>query len=691
MLFAAAFVVTLLVIGVLAVYFLFDANQFRDELAAALSEQTGREVTLEGDLSLTVFPRLAVRTEGVTVGNAPAFGPEPMLQLERVAAGVDFIGLVNSRLDIEKVEVIGFVLKLAVRGDGMDNWSDLIEAASEADTSELPGQEEGPNVEIDASGGDVEVTFGGIEIRDASVTFEDGRSGSVYRLNDLDLTLTGSDLAEPLQLAAAFDANAEPSATGVRARLEAEIQVDDSNIVRVRDLEFSGELSGTDLPGPVPFALTTPSLVLDLEANSILLEPATVALADVDAKLEFSGSGPSDPLDLTGKIEVAAFTPAQLLPKLGIEAPVTSDPDALQSVSLKSDFAATFESASLRDLELKVDDTILTGALVVENFASMALRFDLVGDSMILDGYLPPAEDAEIADDAGDALAEAALPVDLLKGLDAAGRFRFGRLVLGDLPFESLDLTLSVANDKASLQPIQATVLEGRYRGDVRIDASGTTPRLSLNERIEDMNLGAMADLLFDRKNIDGRLTGNFKLAGVGETLADIRSSLNGDAVIELSDGALRGTDLWYEIRRARALFSQEPAPPAPTEARTEFSSIRGTALVSQGVATNDDLFAELPFLQLNGAGEVNLGDGTIDYDLDARVLERPEFLTDVSAEELDAYTEAVIPLEIKGEMASPSIRPDFERVVRGEVKRRLEEEVEELEDELKKRLRDLF
>ncbi|MEL7022343.1 MAG: AsmA family protein [Pseudomonadota bacterium] len=717
--------VGLVLLAVMAIYFLFDVNQYRDEIAEALSEETGREVRLDGQLSLSVFPRLAITTEDVTIGNAPAFGPEPMLKLQRVAAGIDFMPLTRGELSIQTIEVIGLTVNLAVRGDGMNNWSDLVEAgeaSSDADDSAVvdSGSGDDSDVVVDGDATEIDVSFGGLIVRDASVTYVDGSSETTYRLEDLDLELRGDDLTQPLDLTMAFVASADPGALRVQAAFDTSIQMAGADeTLRFVDLDLTGSVSSEELPSPAPFALESDSIVLDFANNTLNVAPTRIDLLELSMLLVASGSGPAAPLDLSGRIEVESFEPAKLLPRLGIDAPVTADPEALRAVSFQSEFDATFESAGLRDLTLVVDDTELSGELSIVNFANMGLRFDLTGDSMILDRYLPPAEDEAVADDAGDALAETALPVDLLKGMEAAGRLRFGRLVLGDLPFESLDLGLTVKDSKAQLQPVRATVLEGRYEGDVRIDASRAVPRLSLNERIDDLNLGAMASLLFDQDNVEGRLNGSFTLAGQGVTLADIRSSLNGDVAIVLADGALRGTDLWYEIRRARALFKQSPPPPAPAEARTEFSSISGTAVVRDGVATNNDLFAELPFLQLTGNGSVNLGEGSIDYDLDARVLERPDFLSGATAEELDEYTEAVIPLEVTGEMTAPTIRPDFQRLARDAVERKLDEEKdrlrnrlldrlgigedateedgeeaeeeEDIEDALKKRLRDIF
>ena len=151
-----------------------------------------------------------------------------------------------------------------------------------------------------------------------------------------------------------------------------------------------------------------------------------------------------------------------------------------------------------------------------------------------------------------------------------------------------------------------------------------------------------------------------------------------------LSDGALEGTDLWHELRRARAALKKEPAPETPATPRTQFSSVTISGPVTDGVFRSDDLFAQLPYMRLTGNGSVDLPAAEIDYRMTARVLERPEFLDDVTEEELEEFTEAVIPLRIEGTLAEPSIKPDIRQML----KDRAEEEVK---DKLKDKLQDLL
>ena len=105
------------------------------------------------------------------------------------------------------------------------------------------------------------------------------------------------------------------------------------------------------------------------------------------------------------------------------------------------------------------------------------------------------------------------------------------------------------------------------------------------------------------------------------------------------------------------------------------------SGVVTDGVLRNEDLKAELPFMELTGAGSVDLVKGTVDYGLRARIFEKPELMGNATPEEIGDLTKAVIPLKISGSLASPKVSPDVEKLLR----ERVEDEIKEkLEDKLK-------
>ena len=225
---------------------------------------------------------------------------------------------------------------------------------------------------------------------------------------------------------------------------------------------------------------------------------------------------------------------------------------------------------------------------------------------------------------------------------------------------------------------------DGTYTGDIRINAAGSVPVLSVNERISNVSLAPLGRAMFEVDKLTGTINGSFQLSGRGNDMAQIQRTLRGDMSFTLQDGTWEGIDVWYQLRRARAIFRQETPPEPVLPARTRFSEVRATGKVTDGVLRNDDFFAELPFMQLNGHGSVNMPAASVDYSLSARVFDRPEFRQDVTPEELEDLTRAAIPLRITGPLASPKVGIDLEELLEDRIR-------EELEDKLKDKLEDLF
>jgi AsmA protein len=298
---------------------------------------------------------------------------------------------------------------------------------------------------------------------------------------------------------------------------------------------------------------------------------------------------------------------------------------------------------------------------------------------------MAPAQETAAADETNTDDIE--IPVDMIRTLQARGKVTLDRATLSGMLFENLELGIDSAGGKMRLHPIAADLFEGSYTGDVSIDASGQAPTISVNEKIEGVSLTPLARAMFQQENISGTIAGSFELSGTGSNLAEIRRDLDGNMAFQLADGAWEGTDVWHQLRSARALFRKEPPPERQNPPRTEFSSVIATGTVTDGVFRNQDLLAELPFLQLTGNGTVDLAEAEIDYSLQARVLERPEFVDDASKAELDDFTEAVIPLSVTGSLNSPSIRPDIDDMLKAEVKKVVDEKREELKGRLMDKL----
>jgi AsmA protein len=65
--------VALLVIVLLAVRAFVNPNDYKDRIARAVKNSTGRELALPGKITLSVFPWIALELGPASRGNAPGF------------------------------------------------------------------------------------------------------------------------------------------------------------------------------------------------------------------------------------------------------------------------------------------------------------------------------------------------------------------------------------------------------------------------------------------------------------------------------------------------------------------------------------------------------------------------------------------------------------------------------------------
>ena len=654
-----AVLVGVFALGAIAFFLFFDANDFREDVAAAVTERTGRDLVIEGDVSLAFFPWLAIEVGHTTLGNAPGFGDTPFVEFDRAKLSIRLLPMLLRReVAVDTAELESLKLDLQVDSRGRNNWDDLLTSQDQA-VAEDAG-EKGRAIEVS-----------GVNVSDTTISFEDRQSGDTYVLSDMKMQLGQvSDDGRPVPAEGAFRFDLQPNAISGNVEMDTVVSFDSKKGLVILDgVMVEGVVEGI-ATSPTRLQFETNGIEVQTESQVVTLQPLALKLLglDIQADVEpFSYAGSIEP---RAAIQIDAFSPRSLMHLLDIVPPETADPGALSRVIVDVDAAVSAKVVALSDVTIKLDDTTFTGELSVPRSASGTYGFDLSADRIDLDRYMEPAGEATQA--AAGESAPVEIPSDLIRPLNARGNLRVATATLGGMEFENVVLGLNTANGRMRLHPVTAGLFGGSYSGDVRIDVAGATPTISVDENIQDVNLADLVRSMFKQENVTGTISGGFKLNGRGNDMAVIQRSLAGNMTFQLKDGTYEGTDIWYELRRARALLKGGEAPKPELPARTRFSAVSATGVVSEGVMRNDDLLAELPFMRLSGRGSVDLAAATVDYDLSARVLERPDSLQNVTEEELDDFTEAVIPLKITGPLASPSVKPDVEKLLR----KRVEEEV---------------
>ncbi len=122
---AVGVVVLLFVVVVVAVGLLFDPNDYKDDITAAVQNATGRQLTLDGDLELALFPTIRIAVGAASLSNAPGFGAEPMARIGSASLSLALLPLLARRVEISQARLEGLELNLARNRGGANNWQDL--------------------------------------------------------------------------------------------------------------------------------------------------------------------------------------------------------------------------------------------------------------------------------------------------------------------------------------------------------------------------------------------------------------------------------------------------------------------------------------------------------------------------------------------------------------------------------------
>lgn len=667
LLFAVAGIVGVLVLVVVLVALLFDPNDYRDRIAAAVEAETGRSFVIEGDLELRLFPWLRVTSGVMELGNAPGFGDEPFARIEAFSASLRLMPLLSREIELGTLRLAGLRLNLAVDADGNTNWADL--AGDEAEPAEAvrTPAEEAPAFDL------ADLRIGGIELIDARVQFVDAQADQAYLIENMRLELDRLAFGDPANLSFGLGLQQQRPALAAELSGRAVLTLDlAGGEALLEGLQLDLSATGEEIPAGRQQARVQAAVVqADLETGVFALEGLRAELLGLVLSASLQGETSED-LQVSGAFEVAEFSARDTLRLLEMDyAP--ADATALTRVNLRGELALAGEDLRITGLHLRLDDTTLTGGL---GSVGGRLFFDLDVDRINADRYLPPTEEeAQAPGETGD-IDAVEIPVEVLRELAAEGELRVGEAILGGLTFRNLVLGVNAGDGRLRLHPVRSEFFEGAYEGDIRIDVRGETPVLSLNERVTGVQLGALSAAMFEVEHLTGLIEGAFELRATGATLGDMRRRLNGDIVFGLTDGAWEGVDVWHQVRSARAVLRQEARPDAPTRPRTEFSEVTGTARVTDGVLDNQDFIALLPFMRLDGQGRIDLAAATLDYRLDASLLDRPELARDAAMADLRGRR---LPLRIDGALTEPRIRPDFGAMVTDEVRDQVRGRAEDL------------
>jgi AsmA protein len=617
--------VLLVILLAVALPFILNPNSFKEEISKLVKEKTGRDLVIQGDIKLSVFPWLGMQIGPAELSNAKGFSSVPFASINETDVHVRFWPLLHHEVEVGEVKLDGLNLDLEKDAEGHDNWQDISEHLAHP-AAKAEGE----------SSNNIDLSVAGVDVTDSQVRWTDAEKHQQYTISDFSLKLGAFASAKPLSVDSGFDFTGTNPAVQGHVDFSGTATADlEHRLYSADDAKLDMQAQGDAVPGgQVKASLNWQHVAYNAEQGSLAVNGLTAGAYGVNLQLEAQGADIGKDASFTGSAKLARFSPRDLLKALGHpDFASARDTGAFSAAFGNFSFVAGSSSVSLSGMDFTLDDTHMTGSAAIKDFKTRAVSFDLDVDKLDADRYLPPQQlgtpdkPREEID-----LDKVGLPLRTLRLLNLQGRLHVGNFTLLDAKVSDLAMGVGAKDGLVNIKPFSASVYGGSADGEISIDAreaNADQPIVSETVTLHGVQVAGLAQDLFKTGKFSGTVDLTAAVRAQGRVVGEMRHTVNGRVTYEVKDGALDGVNVWDAIARAYARDQGRSVPP-PVEAHTEFSDVRGSSIINRGILVDKGFSATLPALALTGSGKLDLTDLTVDYSLKGRVTGTPPSGADV-------------------------------------------------------------
>lgn len=593
--------VVLLIAAVVALPFLLPTSVYKEQIIEQTRLATGRALAIDGDLRLSFWPALGVEVEKVRFANAAGAAEADMATMDKLVVGAELWPLLGGALKVTEIRLVNPAINLEIDEKGRGNW--LFEPQAGSPGAAAPAET------TPASTSSADFSFRDVTLSSGTLTYRDKRSGTSQRVEAINANVKLPSLDQPMQFdggltwnkeaitATAIIANPRALSTGGKSALTSTIKGD------VLNAAFDGEVDAAT-------GTTTGKVDFSTASARRLSSWAGVALPQV------KGFGP---MKLKGVVEASA------------------------------------SRVAFRDARLSLDGMNGSGNLALDTSrARPYVKGNFTLDRLDLNPYMGGGGGAGGAQSAGGMgkWSDAPIDVSALRLVDADFDFAVNALAAGGLKIGRSALSIALSGGKMRANLKELALYGGNGRGTISLDGAGAVPTLGLDLSVSGVNAEPFLTDLAGFNRLEGSGSIVAKVVASGKSQRAWMKSMGGSARIQFVDGAIKGVNL-AEI--ARTIQSALTGSAVGGAAKTDFAELSGSFAIRGGVAANKDLKLLNPFVRLNGAGIIDIGEQTLDYRVE------PKAVSSIKGQGGQGNLSGIgIPFRIKGPWSNPSYSPDL-------------------------------
>jgi AsmA protein len=723
----------------------FNPADYKDKVIQLVHEKYQRTLHLDGDIKLSIFPTPGVSLNKVALSERNS--EQEFAALDALRVKLALWPLLRKQVVVDEMDIHGMRANLVKLREGKLNVDDML------GTSRPEGQQS-PAAASQAVSFDVAA----IAIHDAHLGYRDEVSGAQYTIKGMTLK-TGRvasgvpvkvglhagiqssqlklDVTTDLKTTLTFDLQKQQyHLSTLDFKLEGaamemsnlQVQVSGDVDASLMTGEYGAQKLAVDVSGArakdrFTAKLEVPVLNLadDKFAGDKLILHANLkgAPTDMEATLEIAGlSGnaqafmasnmnlqaqikqPDQTIKINTSAQLSGNFRAQQFDLNNIRVAMQGTGDKLPNKAVSSEVLGTMQLNMAKQIVRANFAGGLLGSQIkakvgVENFSKPAVQFDIALDQLDVDRYLPPKPAPTNENKATDS--ESSLDLSALRTLNLDGNLSIGVLKVMNVKSNELNAAIKASNGVLGVNPLSMNLYQGSLNGSLSVNAQAA-PTIAISQILNGVNVAALGKDVVGFDTLEGRGDVALNLNMHGNTVTEMKKSLAGQASLNLADGAIKGINIAKKIRDARNLLGaqgQSQSVSANQEEKTDFSELRASFKVENGIAHNDDLAMKSPLLRLSGNGDINIGNDSINYLAKATLAKTLE-----GQGGKDAVAGLTVPVRVSGPYTDLKYTLDFAAMVSEEaklkvtaakeaVKQQAKEKIEQKKEEIKTQIQD--
>ncbi len=325
-------------------------------------------------------------------------------------------------------------------------------------------------------------------------------------------------------------------------------------------------------------------------------------------------------LAFNGKLSAADFNARTLLTQLDADPGPMANANALSKVNISGDITGTATRVQLNNLTIGLDDSNLTGKLMVNLEGKTSLGFDLNIDQINASDYLSPSEQGLNSESSNTTTTEAiedseVLPIETLSEFDIDGKFSIGTINYETWVANNFNLTVSNQRNNLNLTGTAAA-----YQGNIDFSLNSqyaNTPGTRTRFTVSGVDIAQALETQ--------ALTGSIELTAAhsfqGKMMSDVTETLDGDSAFNIANGTL-------DVRPIKQLAAIVDSVQGTQSRLSEwpdllpFDSMNGKHAFNSGLRSEQAFNANLENMQITGEGGIDYFANTLNYDIEAVLLE---------------------------------------------------------------------